>query len=187
MELCSDDLATLMPADPVLWSMCLELDNYDLCSTLAPEIDPIAFLGEPSPATAPVEPDEYFEPVTIAKAKYKCTECKEKTFARREHLKRHIKTKHQMETKDYINCDYCCRRFSRLDNWRSHVLLHTTKTGRTPYVPAAKAALARERAELKQRLPAARRPGKVTRRAGRRDTHGEKHSFPVAATGSLRR
>jgi hypothetical protein len=65
---------------------------------------------------------------------------------------------------------FCCKRFSRSDNWRSHVELHTKETGRTPYVPEVKAALEQERAELEERLSAARRPDKVSRRSGRRDT-----------------
>ncbi|KAJ9138671.1 hypothetical protein NKR23_g8314 [Pleurostoma richardsiae] len=94
---------------------------------------------------------------TIAKGKHVCDfpECRgqNKSFNRMEHLKRHIKTKHQMSVKEYFKCDYCNKSFSRTDNRRSHMELHTKKSSRTDYVPEAREALEKERAGIKKRRP----------------------------------
>ncbi|KAI0806546.1 hypothetical protein GGR55DRAFT_680519 [Xylaria sp. FL0064] len=70
-------------------------------------------------------------------------------YKRREHLKRHFNIKHGNCVWSF--CPFCTGSSSRVDNFRGHVLLHTTKEGRVPFHPDAKKLLDKLEAEKKSR------------------------------------
>jgi hypothetical protein len=61
-------------------------------------------------------------------------------FKRREHLRRHERIHYPNESESF-GCDFCHWRFSRSDNLKMHILLHTRrpkpKFSRTKYFPKA--------------------------------------------------
>ncbi|GAB1313615.1 hypothetical protein MFIFM68171_03825 [Madurella fahalii] len=79
--------------------------------------------------------------ITLAKAgAHKCDweGCDAKPFQRREHMKRHVTSVHLKVGWSY--CEFCNNRpFNRVDNYITHMRLHTLNrgSGKAQYVPAA--------------------------------------------------
>ncbi|KAL2135790.1 hypothetical protein VTI74DRAFT_6856 [Chaetomium olivicolor] len=83
----------------------------------------------------PLVADDVVEP-----GKYRCREegCTSGPYRRNEHLKRHMKTKHDKDEILYA-CNWCLRKVNRKDNFISHLKLHTVpgRKARIKFEPGA--------------------------------------------------
>ncbi|KAF5973471.1 zinc finger protein odd-paired-like (opl) [Fusarium bulbicola] len=103
-----------------------------------------------------IKPDSVPDNV-VSGVKYNCdySGC-QKSYKRREHLKRHKQTSH-VAWPNHLACEFCGKdQFSRKDNLNTHRRLHTRPTScsrRVQFIPAAVPVINQEKRSKEQRLP----------------------------------